>query len=187
MPMYDRLCQSCGLLREDLLEPISRSGPIPCGCGGVLVRSIATGRFHKASGVAPDLIPGGIEIKHGICWPDGTPRRYDSRSEMKRVARDLGVENMVRHVTPPDSDKAKHTTRWVSAPVISEEERKRLWWEHERENGFAPPKPAEEVGVGLVVESRPDVSRHIADAILKIESSGFNEAEYRGVNNPYTR
>lgn len=124
MPMYDRICKLCGLLKEDCLEPIGRTEAIECDCGGPLVRTIATGKFHKSTGITPDLIPGGIEIKHGICNPDGTPRRYDSKSEMRRVAREMGVENVVRHVpNRPDSDKNPHTSRWVSAPVITEEER----------------------------------------------------------------
>jgi hypothetical protein len=31
-----------------------------------------------------------IEIRHGICNPDGSPRRFRSKSELKRVAYDTG-------------------------------------------------------------------------------------------------
>lgn len=141
--------------------------------------------MQRSASIAPDGIPGGIEITNGICWPDGTPRRYDSRSEMRRVAKDLGLQNIVRHVAPdPGSDKAPHTVRWVSAPVISEEERIRAWHEHERVNHFPPPKPVTASGVGLVVEENAHLSEIIADCVLKLESSGYNPEADRGVNPP---
>lgn len=31
-----------------------------------------------------------VIIRHGACWPDGTPRRYRSKSEIKRVAFESG-------------------------------------------------------------------------------------------------
>jgi hypothetical protein len=48
-------------------------------------------RFGEASMVATDSIPGGLEVKHGICWPDGTPRRFDSKSDIKRAAFNAGL------------------------------------------------------------------------------------------------
>lgn len=41
------------------------------------------------------------------------------------------MENYVVHQPPPGTDKSKHTVRWTSAPVISEEQRLRDWYEHE--------------------------------------------------------
>lgn len=61
-----------------------------------------------ANGVIPDDIPGGIEIRHGICNEDGTPRRYYSRSEMAAEAKRRGLVNTVRHI-----DGSPHTTRWI--------------------------------------------------------------------------
>lgn len=42
----------------------------------------------KVTGTAviADDIPGGLEIKHGICNSDGTPKKYYSKSEIKRAA-----------------------------------------------------------------------------------------------------
>lgn len=37
-----------------------------------------------------DEIPGGLEVKNGICNPDGTPRKYYSKSEIERAAYDAG-------------------------------------------------------------------------------------------------
>jgi hypothetical protein len=40
--------------------------------------------------IATDDIPGGLEIRHGICNDDGTPRRYYSKSAIERAAYDAG-------------------------------------------------------------------------------------------------
>lgn len=66
-----------------------------------------------ATNVAPDEIPGGVEIKNGLCNPDGTPRRYYSRSEIAREAKRRGLVNAVEHIASPGSDRNKHTQRWV--------------------------------------------------------------------------
>lgn len=34
-----------------------------------------------------DDIPGGIMIEHGLCHPDGTPKRYDTKSAIARDAK----------------------------------------------------------------------------------------------------
>jgi hypothetical protein len=41
--------------------------------------------------VRPDSIPGGVLIAHGLCNPDGTPRRYDSHSEIRAAAEAKGL------------------------------------------------------------------------------------------------
>lgn len=65
--------------------------------------------------VIGDDIPGGIEIRHGICNPDGSPKKYYSKGEMNKEAKARGVTNIVEHVTDPrsGSDKSPFTTRWI--------------------------------------------------------------------------
>jgi hypothetical protein len=46
---------------------------------------------NKAPGIVGDDIPGGLEIKHGLCNPDGTPRKFYSKTEIKRAANEAGV------------------------------------------------------------------------------------------------
>ena len=41
------------------------------------------------------------------------PKRYRSRSELKRDMDAAGVEHRVRHIGEPGSDKSRHTSRWV--------------------------------------------------------------------------
>lgn len=182
--MYDRKCTTCGILRIDVLEPVNAENPT-CQCGGCLIRVFT----QRAPTAIPDSIPGGIEIAHGLCNPDGTPRRYDSKSDILRECRVRGIEPMVRHVAPhPDSDRSPHTTRWDAPPAYlfqSDEDRRREWWAYEHRMGHPPPvETAPELGVGIVAEGGQDVKGLVQDAYLKIESSGFHEAQYRGVNNP---
>ena len=93
---------------------------------------------HQTAFVQPDDIPGGVWIKHGICNRDGTPRRYDSRSAMRKEAEARGFTNLVEHVVDPKkgSDKSKHTQRFIGLPsaLNPEDEAARIahWWEHER-------------------------------------------------------
>lgn len=84
----------------------------PCAaCGGLLERDYAYA--SAAAAVIDDSIPGGLLIRHGLCWPDGTPRRFDSRTEIRRAEKEAGLTNHVEHKPTPGSDKSPHTTRWV--------------------------------------------------------------------------
>lgn len=133
MQMMDAQCVVCGKLREDFL--VRGDGAIaPCECGGAMERIVKHG---VANAVRPDEIPGGVWMKHGICNPDGTPKRYDRWSDVRKAAKEAGYENHVMHLTDPKSgsDKAKWTTRWIGLPqgLTPEDEaaRIRAWHEHE--------------------------------------------------------
>lgn len=45
----------------------------------------------KAPGIASDTLLN-YEAKHGVCWPDGTPRRFDSKTELKRALNKAGLK-----------------------------------------------------------------------------------------------
>ncbi len=110
MPMYDRRCSN-GHDNIDCLEPIVAKEVVPCReCGASTERVWIGGR---TAAVIPDEIPGGVWIKHGICNPDGSPRKYYSKSEMAKEAQRRGLVNVVEHRTGRDTDKSSHTTRWV--------------------------------------------------------------------------
>lgn len=128
--MYDRACDKCEAFELDLYEPVTHPDPV-CACGGSLKRYLSVGK----RGVIQDSIEGGIEIRHGICNPDGTPKRYYSKSEIRAAAAAKGLVNEVRHVTDPKtgSDKNPHTVRWVSISPITEEERLKHWHESDPE------------------------------------------------------
>lgn len=111
MPMYDLRCDMCGHTDYDVYEAINanREHCGHCDEGGVMQRVILPTR----RAIITDEIPGGVEIKHGLCNPDGSPRRYYSKSEIAREAAKRGLENHVVHRGSHGSDKSPHTSRWV--------------------------------------------------------------------------
>lgn len=77
-------CESCGKSTNTLKYLRERSGWCPT-CFYATETTV-----NQSAMIATDSIPGGLEIKHGLCYEDGTPRRFDSKSEIKRAAYDLG-------------------------------------------------------------------------------------------------
>lgn len=47
-------------------------------------------RFGQSSMIATDDIPGGLEVKHGLCHEDGTPQKFYSKSDIRRAAFETG-------------------------------------------------------------------------------------------------
>jgi hypothetical protein len=63
--------------------------PKPCPrCGEQTSRQVAV---SLAPSVIGDDIPGGVVMEHGVCHDDGTPRKFYSKSEIIRVAREKGL------------------------------------------------------------------------------------------------
>jgi hypothetical protein len=83
-------------------------------CEGMMKRVWLQG---SANGVVDDSIPGGLEIKNALCHPDGTPKRYDSHSDIKRAAAAAGWTNAVTHIGARGSDKSKHTVSHDVGPA----------------------------------------------------------------------
>lgn len=112
MPVYDLRCPSCGVVWPDKYQPMTTVQAL-CDCGqSRLERIPPTQNPGKASGVIGDECD--VSVRHGICWPNGEPRRYTSKAEMAREAKRLGMESHVTHM--PGSrggDSSKHTSRWV--------------------------------------------------------------------------
>jgi len=138
--MVDARCRVCGVTEEDVLQ---RDGGTmrPCSkCGGELERlhlSDTLGGKGRTGTVHQDSIEGGILIRHGLCWPDGTPRRWDSKQAMREEADRRGLTNYVTHETDPKtgSDKSPHTVNWGGVPgcltAAEEEARREAWWASE--------------------------------------------------------
>lgn len=113
MPIYDFKCPSCGAVRLDIYLPrASEPNPV-CACHAEMQRTHIAGQ--KAHAVVADSIPGGIYIKHGLCHDDGTPRRFDSHTDINKAAKEKGLTNVVRHIPikKRGTDKSVHTTRWT--------------------------------------------------------------------------
>jgi len=113
VPMYDYGCETCGTKALNEIRRIADrdTDPPTCGlCAQPMKRQWTIG----TSGAFQDDIPGGILIHNAICNPDGTPKRYYSKSEIHKAAAKAGYYNHVEHVPSPGSDKNRfgHTTRW---------------------------------------------------------------------------
>ncbi len=106
--LIDVRCDGCAVVEKDRFVPIPFAEA--CACGGTKTRVMLP---RGGATVIGDDIPGGILINNGICYEDGTPRRFYSRSDMKRAAQEKGLENVVRHTPMRGTDKSPHTTRWV--------------------------------------------------------------------------
>ncbi len=110
--MYDYLGK-CGCRAIDVLEPIVVPTRFCLEHGETMMRAWLT----HAPYVIPDSIPGGIEIKNGLCGPGGAadPIKYYSKSEINRAAKEKGLMNKVEHIPSQGSDKNRRrlTQRWV--------------------------------------------------------------------------
>ena len=63
--------------------------PLPCpSCKADT--TLIDNRTERSAGVVADGIPGGVLIPHAICNPDGSPKRYDSHTEIKRALNKAG-------------------------------------------------------------------------------------------------
>lgn len=84
MRMVDMHCQACDRESERLVR-----GDEPLACRHCASTDVI--RLYKPAPVRADDIPGGILLEHGLCNPDGSPRRYDSRSAIRREAEARGL------------------------------------------------------------------------------------------------
>lgn len=107
MPLYDVKCNKCD--KEWVRYSTVNNRANPCETCGEAVELL----FKAANSVIGDDIPGGIEIRHGLCNEDGSPRRYYSKSEIAAEAKRRDLVNIVRHAPDKGSDKSKHTVKWV--------------------------------------------------------------------------
>lgn len=111
--MYDKVCNACAAVQMDVWEPMT-TPIVLCGCGGEMQRATLNAAalpVRKAPGVIGDECD--IYAQNGICNPDGSPRRYSSKSEMAREAAQRGLVNHVTHLGSQGSDKSRFTTKWT--------------------------------------------------------------------------
>ena len=109
--MYDRRCDTCEQVKLDCWEPIEHPNPacdLSPACTGTLERVYLPTNREQIIGDEID-----VTIKHALCHPDGTPRRFRSRAELRRAEQAAGYTNYVRHLGTKGGDKSKHTSRWT--------------------------------------------------------------------------
>lgn len=101
-------CDKCKIHAKKLLWD---TDPVPvCGdCGGEMEGFY--GQDSKGPAVIGDEMD--LMVPHGVCHPDGTPRRFTSKSDLRQALKAAGLQPAVRHVGLPGSDRSPHTTRWI--------------------------------------------------------------------------
>ena len=103
MPRFDQQCAACGWLAEIVVRP-HESPPCPV-CGGPTER-----RWTAAPRVRGDEIPGGLTLEN----LGHEPVTVYSHAERRRLMKERGLEEFVRHVPIPGTDKSPHTTSWAA-------------------------------------------------------------------------
>ena len=108
MPFFDRRCPSCETVTTDCMEPSDAPTVLCEKCNAPTERVWLMGRANNIIGDEID-----ITIRNGLCNPDGSPRRYTSRTELRREEVRRGMTNHVVHQPGKGGDKSKHTVRWI--------------------------------------------------------------------------
>lgn len=70
---------------------------------------------RRAAVVRPDSIPGGTLIHHGLCNADGTPRRFDSHSEIRTACAVKGLTPWTEVYTEDRTKDARVHDDWLKS------------------------------------------------------------------------
>jgi len=104
MPNYDRVCEGCGAVVIDVMEPVHAPNP-PCeDCGAPMLRAWLT-KPPSAIGDETDFVSHNGE-RH--------PRRFRSKQEHKRWLKEKGYTIKDEHIGQQGTDKSPHSTPWVA-------------------------------------------------------------------------
>lgn len=110
--MYDFKCPDCGTVFERLCRVGERSAPCEnpdclCAAERVWVTKPPAAIGDECDYIAENLGPTEIRIR--------------SKAERRRIMKERGLFEMVRHVGVPGTDKSPHTTNWncISAETLS--------------------------------------------------------------------
>jgi hypothetical protein len=81
--------------------------PPPCPtCGGALAWAAPEAKGDPAAVIGDD-IPGGVLMRHAVCWPDGTPRRFYSKRAIVEAAREAGWTREGETPLPPRDERRR--------------------------------------------------------------------------------
>lgn len=117
---------------------------------------------RQSAVVRPDDIPGGLEIAHGLCHADGTPRRFDSRSSIRQAASEKGLIEWGEVYTEDRTKDARVHDEWLRS---GEAQRARLDREEQRRAGvrpaYAAATPSHRSDPARLAQIRSEVIRQI--------------------------
>jgi hypothetical protein len=106
MRRTDAVCPACERRKLDFYLATGEGYP-RCECGAQMEWLPMRGNQH----IVPDDIPGGYEIRHGLCNADGTPRRFYSHSDIRKAAAARGLTNYVERGVADKKDYDRLTRR----------------------------------------------------------------------------
>lgn len=109
--LVDLTCETCGLQQIDVFIHSGDQPPCPT-CQTPMVRLWA---MVKSATVRPDEIPGGLDIYHGLCNEDGTPRRYYSWSAIDKEAARRGLVRWSKIHTEDKTKDARVRADWLQS------------------------------------------------------------------------
>ena len=82
------VCSSCGARTKRWLWDYELVDAVCFHCDALM--DVYHEPRGEAPGIATDSIPGGILIRHGLVNPDGSPRKFYSKTEIKQAANEAG-------------------------------------------------------------------------------------------------
>ena len=98
----DLKCTACDWTKRD--HWMRKGDALPaCACGAATERAWLMGSF-------PTII--GDEMNYVDHNMASQPIKFTSKAERRRMMKQLGIQEKVRHVGVPGSDKSPHTTKW---------------------------------------------------------------------------
>lgn len=109
MLMIDLYCTHCEFILPDILKRSGMREP-PYTCPKCHHKTLVK-TMLQAPGVIGDECD--VTIKNGLCNADGSPRRYTSKADIKRVAKHRNLVNWVEHKGTASGDKSKVTQRFI--------------------------------------------------------------------------
>lgn len=121
MRRTDAECPDCGNRKLDFYLQAGESYP-ECVCGARMEWLPRAGNQQ----VVPDDIPGGVLIEHGLCNPDGTPKRYYSRSEIRLACAVKGLIPWTDVYTEDRTKDARVRAEWLQSSEAQRARRDRV-------------------------------------------------------------
>ena len=118
MPRYTQLCTRCAWFGDIWAQPYHN--PKCPACGGETERTWA--KMPERVMITRDEIPGGVTLENY----GHEPVTFYSHSERRAYMKAHGLQEMVRHVGVPGSDKSPYTTSWATSDPYTLEQARLL-------------------------------------------------------------